>query len=1031
MGRWTCDAGACQRVVEYDGSDDGLFSFRRRNKQKQWMVFTRGIVDQLLSFIISSRSTYTAATRHLANTIACFRSRRQDVVKLGTAAARAISIPPESARCPICGPNPAFIVIDAQSIGCTDTDNVRPLRPTENCPVLPIDASKLCILHNAALRVAVDKVLSSSKPLTPTQEQHLREWDGTRTTNARPSVEAAAANVFFRFFPLGSSSPVDASGAVKDEVVVKDGVGDDASSGSSEAGDSDGASARARKARRVERGDRGLEASLRQDEDGNLVLGKKGKRVKLPAETWRDRVGICAPNFASHARDDDGAWLCIRPFLKAMLAETATGMFQAHDEKAVALLADGLRLKGKETWRTMTRAADGVGFVSSFIGLFDDDLDGDKNFRVAVGTLLGHAVELEKVIDAEFAKEASSNRTKERQWVNMGYCSTWGGRPTASAFDRWRASHPTYHDTDSDDPLVSYEFFASLPRVRPGISDSVAAERRRQYKDKKRHAADKEGEEDSCNKAFSVMAGLTQGVFNVVCPHVITLGFRVLFNAESVGEALSIVLERFPELPKVIFYDVACKIDKNAMRRVRPILRNHGVRCILDRPHSITDSCSPVYMPDESLGATSGVATQAAEVSHSISVGNRTSLAYMAPDTYMVHRMLQVAHMNLRKLAKLFSGKPRAENDHIPLASFFHRRISHSCQRGPSCGCDGQGAVSPLPADDVAPAVVVDRAQPLRPLRDQDGVDAPPAAGQVRLRRQGGDGAVREHPRQDPQPAVGRYIEVPAWLRACATRSSGPNCRPLSKEEKLLVVSLTAEQDGDEVVRPRNRANIDLSVADFALLRGDNWLNDQIMNSFFKLINYHDDQMRASVGGVSGAADAAGSTWRRTRCLNTYFYNRMYSPRMGRDFRSVRSWVRTVGLDLAAVDTIVIPLNLGRVHWVLVVIDVANRDFKYCDSFLDGDKTGAVPHLRAWLKDEVRHQLCQEAADAMQIDDWPLVENEDVPEQFDGSSCGVFALAAAECFAAGVPLSYTQDDMDTLRERVAIDLFIDDLVCSL
>jgi len=56
--------------------------------------------------------------------------------------------------------------------------------------------------------------------------------------------------------------------------------------------------------------------------------------------------------------------------------------------------------------------------------------------------------------------------------------------------------------------------------------------------------------------------------------HVITLGFRCPFRAESVGEALSIVLERFPQLSKVIFQDVACKLDKNARRRVRPILRS-------------------------------------------------------------------------------------------------------------------------------------------------------------------------------------------------------------------------------------------------------------------------------------------------------------------------------------------------------------------------------------------------------------------------------------------------------------------------
>jgi len=42
----------------------------------------------------------------------------------------------------------------------------------------------------------------------------------------------------------------------------------------------------------------------------------------------------------------------------------------------------------------------------------------------------------------------------------------------------------------------------------------------------------------------------------VVFPHVITLGFRCLFPAHSVEEALSIVLERFSRLPKVIFYDV-------------------------------------------------------------------------------------------------------------------------------------------------------------------------------------------------------------------------------------------------------------------------------------------------------------------------------------------------------------------------------------------------------------------------------------------------------------------------------------------
>lgn len=47
-----------------------------------------------------------------------------------------------------------------------------------------------------------------------------------------------------------------------------------------------------------------------------------------------------------------------------------------------------------------------------------------------------------------------------------------------------------YTASDVDDPLVSFEFFASLPRVRPAIIDSVAASRRRAYLGKKQHATD-------------------------------------------------------------------------------------------------------------------------------------------------------------------------------------------------------------------------------------------------------------------------------------------------------------------------------------------------------------------------------------------------------------------------------------------------------------------------------------------------------------------------------------------------------------
>jgi len=1089
---------------------------RRRNKDKQWLIFTRGILDKLMSFVVAARSTYTAATRHLVADVAALNIRRQDMVKLGTAFNRTVLITPETARCPKCGPNPDFIVIDAQAIGCTDPDEVQPLRPGEDCPVLPIEASKLCILQLPALRVAVDKILSGCKPLTASQERHLRAWHRQTVSCRRPSVEAAAAFVFFRFFPLGGEARTTPAKVGRNSVgggsgVQIDGGGTTGAGCDADAVDEEGVEPDRKRAR--SKSGLGPHAAVRQDDDGNLVSGGKGKVPAPPVETWRDRVGMCAPNFYTYARSDDGAWLCILPFLKEMLAESATSMFQSHDEAAVGLLADSLMFQGKERWREVTKAADGVGFVSSFLGLFDDEMDSQALFRVSVGVLLRQALDVEKIVDDEFTKHAGGKKTLERGWRNAEYCSKWGKQPTAADFAAWKASHPKYRHADVDDPLVSYEFFASLPRVRPGVHDSVSAERRRKYHGKKRHAADVEGDGDACNKAFSIATGLTQGVFNVVCPHVITLGFRCLFRAESVGEALSIILERFPKLPRVIFYDVACKIDKNAMRRVRPLLRDHDVRCLLDRPHSITHGCSPVYMPDESLGATAGVATQAAEVSHSISVGNRTSLAYMAPSTYMVHRMIQVAFMNARKLYRLYSNNVRAENDHIALAPFFHRRLSHSCQRGVTCSCDGSSAASgkissgmalsgrksmakgwAMGSSTITDGTVDGRSRGVSIcVQGSVAVPAPGSPAVPPMSSPFGDGvpaadypaerpaspscrgaAPKAGPDNDGLPAAHNRAELPASLARSDAASegglgddgldddwvlpdgSGPlppaaaaadappafdsslfkdvgeaGTHPLSTEMRLAVARLSSGGAGDRPVLPLNHGRILLSEADFLLLEGENWLNDEVMNSYLALFNKRDKALRLARGSAASAATAAASISRRTFCFNTYLFGRMYSRLRGYNGDGVRNWGIKLGLNFSDVDRIVVPINLSRVHWVVVVVDVEHQSFMYFDPYGTLDDQGCVPIVRQWLYDEAVRQLGLDGARALDVSASGIVEgNVDWPEQMDAGSCGVFSLLFVNCLAARVAPRFSQSDIPAVRSRMAVDLYLDELSCS-
>jgi len=61
-------------------------------KNGRWLLFTRGLIDKRLSFIISGRTTYTAVTRHLFADVMSFRLRRRDVVKLGEAAIKTFRI---------------------------------------------------------------------------------------------------------------------------------------------------------------------------------------------------------------------------------------------------------------------------------------------------------------------------------------------------------------------------------------------------------------------------------------------------------------------------------------------------------------------------------------------------------------------------------------------------------------------------------------------------------------------------------------------------------------------------------------------------------------------------------------------------------------------------------------------------------------------------------------------------------------------------------------------------------------------------
>ena len=706
-GTWECPNG---HEVKYDGSAEGLFSLQQRDETGSVMLFTRSLCDALVSFVYHSRSSYAAATSFLASLRSDMGLDRQTIVDLGRLFTACLQPSPDLFVCPDCGDDPAYIVIDGQALGFKRRSGMHVVRPAQHIPSMNISTAALAILPEARLRAAIRKAVRSGEAFTKDETASLRRLATAAsamaprvrkaTTLAKRKLTKAAAQVFFTFFPWKNApeGTVDGAGALSraatagESAAVVAGGASAAAPAAAGALSADSSAPSLSGSEGASSTDQGV--ASREDHlvpDGHAVptpRGRKSRAAGPPVVPWHTRTGTCSPDLAVYDASSTH-WAAVRPFVLALLGDPVVNLFQGHFLAPIRALALELQTDGDASWIQHAEAANAVGFVANFFGRVGGMLKTNSAMRKAVGVLLQFTVEVDAVADAAFA--AAADRAADNgQSRTRDYCKLWK-ETSVEKFETYAATGPMLAGKNIDSPFTSFEFFGFLRRVRPAIFTPRAKGRKRQAASarSRRHKGAQAALEDAgdrCAKSFPKHKDLTAGVFNVVCPHVVTMGFRVMFEAESVADALSVILERFPKLPKVVFYDVACKMDRNAMQRVRSIISHYGVRFCLDRVHAKGHTCSCLYFPDESLSVTNGVSTQAAEVQHSVSVKFRGHLAYMSPAAFMAHRIVQLAFMNLAVAYKLQHPHAKAENESARFNSFYFSYRDTRCLR-PSCPC--------------------------------------------------------------------------------------------------------------------------------------------------------------------------------------------------------------------------------------------------------------------------------------------------------------------------------------------------------
>jgi len=188
--------------------------------------------------------------------------------------------------------------------------------------------------------------------------------------------------------------------------------------------------------------------------------------------------------------------------------------------------------------------------------------------------------------------------------------------------------------------------------------------------------------------------------------------------------------------------------------------------------------------------------------------------------------------------------------------------------------------------------------------------------------------------------------------------------------------------------------NAEITRGDLCTLRGSTWLNDEVVNFYFNLVKQRNEENNLS----------------KVHVFNTFFYPKII--KMGH--AGVKRWTRKI--DVFSFDLILIPVHLGM-HWCLAAIDFQNKQIAYYDS-LKGNNGKCLQALSEYLQAE---SLDKKKVD-FDFNGWTEVMPKDIPEQLNGSDCGVFMCKYAEYKSRYAEFTFTQDHIPYFRKRMVYEI---------
>ncbi|XP_057613332.1 sentrin-specific protease 2-like [Chionomys nivalis] len=187
-----------------------------------------------------------------------------------------------------------------------------------------------------------------------------------------------------------------------------------------------------------------------------------------------------------------------------------------------------------------------------------------------------------------------------------------------------------------------------------------------------------------------------------------------------------------------------------------------------------------------------------------------------------------------------------------------------------------------------------------------------------------------------------------------------------------------------------------ITRGDIQTLQAGEWLNDEIINFYMNLLVQRNDS----------------EGYPALHAFSTFFYPKLKHGGYG----AVKRWTR--GINLFEKEIILVPIH-QQVHWSLIEIDLRKRSIIYYDS-MGHTGQSICETIFQYLQNESKTRRNMEL-DPLEWKQYSMTSAE-IPQQLNGSDCGVFTCKYADYISRDQPITFSQHHMPLFRKRMVWEI---------